>query len=129
MKAFTLMHALRLKLGARPVHVAEYAKKWELFYKVLCKNVMLNAVNCAKKNGFEAVTCGHTHYAEDRMINGVRYINTGAWTELPAFYLLATDSELILKRMDHLDEMIDDKKFMQAKLIKSLDKQYPTNLA
>lgn len=114
MKAFTLMHDLRVKLGARPVHVAEYAKKWELFYKVLRKNVMINAVNCAKEDGFEAVTCGHTHYAEDRIINGIRYINTGAWTELPAFYLLATDSELVLKRIDHLDEMIDDKKCMQA---------------
>ena len=28
MKAFKLMHDLRVKLGARPVHVAEYAKKF-----------------------------------------------------------------------------------------------------
>jgi UDP-2,3-diacylglucosamine pyrophosphatase LpxH len=113
-KAFKVMHNLRVKLGARPVHVAKYAKKWEILYKVLCNNVMTNAVKCAIENGYEAVVCGHTHYPEDRFFNGIRYINTGAWTELPAFYLLATDSELILKRIDHLDEMIDDKKFLQA---------------
>jgi len=46
-KAFKTMHNLRVKLGAEPVHVAQYAKKWNMLYKVLCKNVMMNAVKCA----------------------------------------------------------------------------------
>jgi len=99
-KAFKLMHDLRVKLGARPVHVAHYAKKWEIFYKVLRKNVMRNAVNCAMENGYEGVTCGHTHYPEERIFNGIRYMNTGAWTEAPAFYLLVTAQEIMLKRVD-----------------------------
>jgi len=99
-KAFKLMHDLRVKLGARPVHVAHYAKKWEIFYKVLRKNVMVNAVNCAKENGYEAVTCGHTHYPEDSVFNGIRYVNTGAWTEFPAFYLLVNGEEMTLRTMD-----------------------------
>jgi UDP-2,3-diacylglucosamine pyrophosphatase LpxH len=99
MKAFLMMHNLRVKLGANPVHVAHYAKKWKVFYKVLRRNVMMNAVNCAIKNGYEAVSCGHTHYAENRIFNGIRYVNTGAWTELPAFYILVTDNEMTLKRI------------------------------
>jgi UDP-2,3-diacylglucosamine pyrophosphatase LpxH len=99
-KAFKKMHDLRIKLGARPVHVAHYAKKWEAFYKVLCKNVMMNAVSCAIENGYGAVTCGHTHAPEDKVFKGVRYINTGAWTEFPAFYLHATPEGLALKTMD-----------------------------
>ena len=99
-KAFKLMHDVRVKLGARPVHVAHYAKKWEVFYKVLCKNVMMNAVSCARENGYKVVTCGHTHYPEDRVCHGIRYINTGAWTELPAFYLLVTPDEMALKMID-----------------------------
>ena len=95
-----MMHDLRVKLGARPVHVAQYAKKWELFYKFLRKNVMTNAVNCAMENGYEAVTCGHTHYPEDIVFNGTRYINTGAWTECPAFYLQVTGDELYLRTID-----------------------------
>jgi UDP-2,3-diacylglucosamine pyrophosphatase LpxH len=100
MKAFKLMHDLRVKLGAKPVHVAEYAKKWTYFYKVLRKNVMMNAVNCAMENGYEAVTCGHTHYAENADFKGIRYINTGAWTEIPAFYLYVTANRLILKKFE-----------------------------
>jgi len=100
-KAFKLLHDLRVKLGAKPVHVAHYAKKWEILYKVLRKNVMMNAVNCAMENGYEGVTCGHTHYPEERTFNGIRYMNTGTWTENPAFYLLLTAKEMILKTVDN----------------------------
>jgi UDP-2,3-diacylglucosamine pyrophosphatase LpxH len=94
-----MLHDLRVKLGARPVHVAQYAKKWNLFYGYLRKNVMLNAVNYAAKNGFEAVTCGHTHYAEEMFINGIRYLNTGAWTELPSHYVQITANDIKLKKL------------------------------
>jgi len=100
MEAFRLMHDLRVRLGARPVHVAEYAKKWKAFYRVLRNNVMRNAVNFAVKNGYKTVTCGHTHFAEDMVVNGVRYINTGAWTEYPAHYLYVKPDSMVLYRVD-----------------------------
>ena len=94
------MHDLRVKLGERPVHVAQYAKKWELFYRFLRNNVMINAVNCALGNGYGAVTCGHTHYPEAMVFNGIRYINTGAWTEPPACHLQIADGEMTLRATD-----------------------------
>ena len=100
MKAFRWLHDLRVRLGARPVHVAEYAKKWKAFYRVLRNGVMRNAVNFALENGYKTVTCGHTHFAEDLVLNGVRYINTGAWTELPAHYLKITSNKVFLNRVD-----------------------------
>jgi UDP-2,3-diacylglucosamine pyrophosphatase LpxH len=99
-KVFRLMHNLRVKMGARPVHVAEYAKKWKSFYRVLRKNIALNAVKCAAENGLEAVTCGHTHYPEDIVLDGIRYINTGAWTEFPAHYLQITAENMVLNQVD-----------------------------
>jgi len=99
-RAFKLMHDMRVKMGARPVHVAEYAKKWKSFYRVLRKNIALNAVKCAAENGFAAVTCGHTHYPEDVTLNGIRYVNTGAWTEFPAYYLHITPDEMALNAVD-----------------------------
>jgi UDP-2,3-diacylglucosamine pyrophosphatase LpxH len=97
-KAFKMMHDLRVKLGARPVHVAQYAKHWRRFYAYLRKNVMLNAVNYAAANGFEAVTCGHTHFAEEHFIHEIKYLNTGAWTEQPTYYVRVTDNEITLKK-------------------------------
>lgn len=105
-KAFKMMHDLRVKLGARPVHVAQYAKRWKSFYGYLRKNVMLNAVNYAAANGFEAVTCGHTHFAEEQLVNGIRYLNTGAWTERPTYYVRVTADEIVLKKATDSSELL-----------------------
>jgi UDP-2,3-diacylglucosamine pyrophosphatase LpxH len=104
MKAFKLMHDLRVKLGAKPVHVAEYAKKWKSFYRFLRQNIMMNAVNYAGENGYAAVVCGHTHYAEDKVVKGIRYVNLGAWTELPAFYLHISGNEMALRQVEKPSE-------------------------
>jgi UDP-2,3-diacylglucosamine pyrophosphatase LpxH len=109
-KTFRMMHDLRVKLGARPVHVAEYAKRWKRFYGYLRKNVMLNAVNYAAENGFEAVACGHTHYAEEQFINGIRYFNTGAWTELPTYYVRVSDNEMTLNKSTDIAELLKSAK-------------------
>jgi UDP-2,3-diacylglucosamine pyrophosphatase LpxH len=101
MKAFKRMHDLRVKLGAKPVHVAEYAKKWKSFYRFLRQNIMRNAVNYAGEKGYEVVVCGHTHYAEDEVVKGIRYINLGAWTELPVFYLRIVGNEMTLKQIEN----------------------------
>ena len=101
-RSFEFIHDLMIKFGSKPLHVADFAKKFGRLYKVLRDNVMKNAVNYALENGFEAVTCGHTHFPEDRVFKGIRYMNTGAWTELPAFYLRMTGSEMALKKVDHL---------------------------
>jgi UDP-2,3-diacylglucosamine pyrophosphatase LpxH len=91
------LHNLRVKLGAPPVHVAEFAKKWfPFFYRVFTEEVKNNAVKCAIENGVTAITCGHTHYVEDSLCEGVRYINTGSWTELPLSYILVTEEKIEL---------------------------------
>ena len=59
------------------------------------KNSM-NAIEYAKENNYEAVTCGHTHFTEDVTVDGIRYVNTGCWTELPASYLHVDDSDIRL---------------------------------
>ena len=97
-KTFKMLHDFRIRLGARPVHVARYAKKWRRFYAYLRKNVTLNAVNYAAKHGFKAVTCGHTHYAEEQFIYGIQYLNTGAWTEQPTYYVQVTATDIMLKK-------------------------------
>jgi UDP-2,3-diacylglucosamine pyrophosphatase LpxH len=100
MKAFKLIHHMRVKLGANPVHVAAYAKRWAFLYQILLRNVMINAVRSASQNGLQAVACGHTHYPEDRVIDGVRYINTGSWTELPAYFIKITSQGIDLVRVN-----------------------------
>ena len=94
-----MLHRMRIRLGARPVHVAEFAKKWlPMLYRILTEEVKKNAVRCALEKGFSAITCGHTHYVEDAFFDGVRYVNTGSWTEEPLSYLKVDEGHLSLIR-------------------------------
>ncbi|MFO7870536.1 MAG: metallophosphoesterase [Kiritimatiellia bacterium] len=97
--AFRAFHRLRILLGADSVHVAFYAKKWMPLYRVLRRSVALNAVEYARENGYEAVTCGHTHYPEETVIKGVKYFNTGAWTEEPVSYLAVYPDHMQLEQL------------------------------
>ena len=94
---FLFVHRARIKMGARRVHVAVYAKRWTWLYQYLKNHIANNAARFAREHGYDAVTCGHTHFAEDRMIRGVRYINTGSWCEQPISYISVTDNEITLK--------------------------------
>jgi UDP-2,3-diacylglucosamine pyrophosphatase LpxH len=98
LKPFKLIQFILVKLGLRPVNVAHFATKFEPFYRLYRKKLMLDAVKFAKGKGFGAIACGHTHYPEDRTVQGVRYINTGAWTEYPPHYLMVNEAETRLKR-------------------------------
>jgi UDP-2,3-diacylglucosamine pyrophosphatase LpxH len=97
-RVFRFLHRMRQQLGAHPIHVAEYAKKWKPLYQVLTQNVMENAVATAKEGGFEAVICGHTHYGIDVLHDGIRYLNTGAWTEEPFFWVCVQREDIEMKR-------------------------------
>jgi UDP-2,3-diacylglucosamine pyrophosphatase LpxH len=96
-RLFRTLHLLRMTLGCEAVHVAQYAKKWGLLYGVLRRNVLMNAVEFARENGYAAVTCGHTHYPEERAVNGIRYFNTGSWTEQPSYCVRVTDEEIVFE--------------------------------
>jgi len=94
---FRFLHRVRVRLGAPAVHVAHYAKKFKLLYRVLQNHVAMNAVQHARERGFAAATCGHTHSIEDRTVQGIRYLNTGAWTEPPLVYLAVMDEGMELR--------------------------------
>ncbi len=97
LRPFKLIQFSLVKLGLKPINIAQFAGKFEPFYRLYRKKLMLDAVKFAKEKGFGAIACGHTHYPEDRTVHGVRYINTGAWTEYPPHYLLVNDGEIRLK--------------------------------
>lgn len=91
---FRWFHALRVSFGARDVHVAQYAKRWSLLYSVLVKRQREQASRCARRRGVSAIACGHVHYAEDSVVDGIRYLNTGAWTEEPVYCVAGDDQRI-----------------------------------
>ena len=98
---FRFFHRTRVWLGAPSVHVAHYAKKFRWLYRILTEQVARRAVAFARQNGYEAVTCGHTHHIEDRTLDGIRYINTGSCTERPLVYLAVDDERIELRQAEN----------------------------
>jgi UDP-2,3-diacylglucosamine pyrophosphatase LpxH len=96
---FRFFHGLRMRLGAEPVHVAYYAKRFRVLYGVLRRHVLANSVEHARETGCRTVICGHTHYPEELTAEGVRYINTGSWTEEPLFYAVIEKSGINLRQV------------------------------
>jgi UDP-2,3-diacylglucosamine pyrophosphatase LpxH len=88
---FKKFHRLRIRLGFPDVHVADYAKRFGLLYRVLSKHVARRALDAAQREGFGAVTCGHTHAPMELERGGLRYLNTGAWTEVSNHYVAVTE--------------------------------------
>ena len=99
-RLFQPIQLMLVRSGSNPVNVTRLAKRLEPFYRLYRWKLMVNAGKLARENGFEAITCGHTHCPEDRVIQDVRYINTGAWTEYPIFYLLVNEKEIGLKKFE-----------------------------
>lgn len=90
-RCFRAFHNMLIFFGAERVHVAFFAKNFPLLYEALRRHVRRGATEHARRNGFKAAACGHTHFAEETVLNGIRYFNTGSWTEEPVHYLEIDD--------------------------------------
>ncbi len=98
---FMFSHWFLNLFKAESMHVSAFAKRFKFLYTLLRNHVKSNAVSFAKKNGFKTMICGHTHFCEDVTINGIRFVNTGSWLELPAHYvLIKSDGTVRLERFD-----------------------------
>lgn len=54
----------------------------------------------AKKMGYDGVICGHVHTAADKMIDDVRYLNTGDWVESMTAIVEHLDGKLEILRYE-----------------------------
>ncbi|MBM4148449.1 MAG: hypothetical protein FJ224_05345 [Lentisphaerae bacterium] len=68
-------------VSGKPLHTAAFAKFLRRFYIMFVDHVAGAAAAETAKRGMGTVICGHTHRAEERTVAGVRYVNTGCWTE------------------------------------------------
>lgn len=96
---FKRCHRLGVRIGLPDVHVAHFAKRFALLYRVLNEQVARRAIEAARLDGFRAVTCGHTHAPMEWEHDGHRYLNTGAWTEEPNHYVTVTGGDRVELRI------------------------------
>ena len=62
------------------------------------ESVQRGAAAFAKLHKYSGIITGHTHFADDIWIGGVRYINCGSWVESPSHYVDITDHGIFLRQ-------------------------------
>jgi UDP-2,3-diacylglucosamine pyrophosphatase LpxH len=55
------------------------------------ERVRQGAVRHARKRDVQTVICGHTHEPDDVTVDGIRYLNSGSWTEEPCSFVTVSD--------------------------------------
>jgi len=79
--------------------LAKWLKKKSKKWGGILEMVRSESVVFARKEGLPGVITGHTHFAEDVHINGVHYVNTGSWTEVPCAYVTIDNDGLTLHQV------------------------------
>lgn len=81
----------------RTHYVARLAKrKSKIFVRCIAK-IEAGAIKLAQQKNCSIVLCGHTHHAAESQQHGVRYYNSGCWTEIPCTYLEVATGRVTLK--------------------------------
>jgi UDP-2,3-diacylglucosamine pyrophosphatase LpxH len=80
--------------------VARLAKKSSKTFLRCARAVQERATAYARRRGFAAVCCGHTHAAQEIRTGDVHYFNSGCWTELPCTYLSVAEGDVALHVFD-----------------------------
>ncbi len=58
--------------------------------KVFIRNTQMvrsRAIQYAQHKNADLIICGHTHHAEDTTEDGIRYLNSGSWTDSPSHFI------------------------------------------
>jgi UDP-2,3-diacylglucosamine pyrophosphatase LpxH len=67
--------------------LAKWLKKKSKKWGGILELVRARSVVFAREEGLAGIITGHTHFAEDVHVDGVHYVNTGSWTEVPCAYV------------------------------------------
>jgi UDP-2,3-diacylglucosamine pyrophosphatase LpxH len=79
--------------------LAKWVKKKSKDWSRVLEWARCQSAGYARKQGCAGVLTGHTHFADDLRIDGVRYVNTGCWTEYPCAYATLHGADLALHQL------------------------------
>jgi UDP-2,3-diacylglucosamine pyrophosphatase LpxH len=79
--------------------LAKWLKKKSKRLGGLLEFIRGQSVAYAKQESLEGVITGHTHFAEDIIMDDIHYLNTGSWTENPCAYVTITNGSATLHHM------------------------------
>jgi UDP-2,3-diacylglucosamine pyrophosphatase LpxH len=79
--------------------LAKWLKKKSKRFGGLLEFIRGQSIAFARRGNLEGVITGHTHFAEDAVMDDVHYLNTGSWTESPCGYVTVHNGDITLHQI------------------------------
>lgn len=74
--------------------LSHYLKRKSKGWLRLSEKVAHSALRYGIKNGADYVFCGHTHKTLEKSRHGVKYYNSGCWTDTPCDYITIDEKDI-----------------------------------
>ncbi len=75
------------RLDTDKQRVSRWMKRRSKIWLRVSEKIAHDAIAYARTKNCEVVFCGHTHQAIEYEENGIRYRNSGCWTDVPSHYI------------------------------------------
>jgi UDP-2,3-diacylglucosamine pyrophosphatase LpxH len=88
------VYNLIMRIDFKDRRISHFLKRRSKGWLRLSEKVAHSALHYGRKHEARYVFCGHTHKAIKRIHHGVRYFNSGCWTDLPCTYITICENEI-----------------------------------
>ncbi len=82
-----IFYRLFQKVDGKKHVISRQIKRTSKTWLKVSEEIAAKAIAFGKENKVDHVFCGHTHQSISREANGVKYSNTGCWTDIPSTYV------------------------------------------
>ena len=108
----TIFYDLVQKIDSRDMRFSRFIKRRSKKWLRLSKNVANGAMHYAKLRKAQYVFCGHTHQAMKKEMDGVKYYNSGCWTDIPSHFITVGEDGVKI----HVCDRVETEKITFAKI-------------
>lgn len=102
---FTAFHNQLQKLSFGQKRVVGFLERFDTVWLRLSDKVAAGALLYARERNVDRIFSGHTHEAMSTERNGIRYFNTGSWTQANATYITIDEQGV---EIHGYEERVDD---------------------
>jgi len=67
--------------------ISRWMKQRSKTWLRVSEKIATDAIAYARLKGASYVFCGHTHQAMERTVDGITYVNSGCWTDVPSQFI------------------------------------------
>ena len=95
----TVFYKFVQKIDFKDKRVSRFIKRKSKGWLRISEKVFNSAVLYGKVRGVDYVFCGHTHKATKKIKYGIKYYNSGCWTDTPCSYITINKDKIKIHKV------------------------------